>query len=105
MTSKLIAALRAWLTVLAAVCAPELFACQSVLAQSTVSLAPTASPAAGQPGVTSISVLASNLPAGSIPPANVTINLRPQIPVQALLLQLPPAPLLSSPEAADELFS
>jgi hypothetical protein len=76
MKSKLVAALRPWLTVLVAICVPEIFAC--VLAQSTISLAPTTSPAVGQAGVASISVLASNLPAGSIPPANVTIDLRPQ---------------------------
>ena len=41
-----------------------------------VTLSPTTSPAAGQPGVTSVSVTGSGFPAGSIPAANVTLTLK-----------------------------
>lgn len=46
-------------------------------AQSTVRLSPAASPAAGQPGVTVISVIGSGFPAGTISAAGVTVTLQP----------------------------
>lgn len=43
-------------------------------AQVIVTLNPVASPAVGQPGVTSVSVIGSGFPSGAIPPANVTVT-------------------------------
>ncbi len=54
-------------------------AVQDADAQSPVSvtLTPTTSPAAGEPGVTNISVTGSNFPSGTITPASVTVSLAP----------------------------
>ena len=46
-------------------------------AQTLVTLSPAASPAAGQAGVTSISVTGSGFPTGTITPANTTVSLQP----------------------------
>ena len=43
----------------------------------TVTLSPTLSPSAGQPGVTLINVTGTNFPSGTIPPAQVTVTLTP----------------------------
>jgi RHS repeat-associated protein len=43
-----------------------------------VTLLPATSPAAGETGVTNISVIGSNFPAGTIPAANVTVKLMPK---------------------------
>src|SRR5579864_1644671 len=51
--------------------------CAALCGQSNVTLTSAASPTAGQPGVTVITVLGSGFPAGTIPPANVTVNLQP----------------------------
>jgi hypothetical protein len=48
-----------------------------LLAQSTVTLSPAASPGTGEPGVTNIIVTGYGFPSGSIPPANVTVTLQP----------------------------
>jgi YD repeat-containing protein len=45
-------------------------------AQSTVTLSSATSPASGQPGVTTITVLGSNFPSGTIAPASVTVSLQ-----------------------------
>lgn len=42
-----------------------------------VTLLPTTTPAVGEPGITSITVIGSNFPSGSILPANVTVTLTP----------------------------
>jgi len=44
---------------------------------SSVTLSPATSPAAGEPGVTLINVTGTGFPAGSIPPNLVTVNLQP----------------------------
>jgi RHS repeat-associated protein len=46
-------------------------------AQTTITLSPTTSPSAGQPGVTSINVTGSNFPTGSILPASTNVTLNP----------------------------
>ena len=46
-------------------------------AQTAVTLSPTASPAAGQPGITTINLTGSNFPAGTIQPSAVTVSLQP----------------------------
>ena len=52
-----------------------LFASSAVLAQVTqVSLTPLATPSSGQPGVSSITVIGSNFPAGTISGPNVTVS-------------------------------
>jgi RHS repeat-associated protein len=43
----------------------------------TVTLSPSASPSAGQPGVTVVNVTGAGFPSGTIPPANVTVTLQP----------------------------
>ena len=57
-----------------------IFGSEEVDAQNPVSvtLLPATSPAAGEPGVTNISVIGSNFPAGTIPAANVTVKLTPK---------------------------
>ena len=54
-----------------------LFAAQEPRAQSpvAVTLLPGTSPAAAEPGVTTIAVTGSNFPAGTIPAANVTVSI------------------------------
>ncbi|MGH9354070.1 MAG: hypothetical protein ACRD2G_18225, partial [Terriglobia bacterium] len=47
-----------------------------VFAQTTVTLSPTASPSAGQAGVTVVSVLGSGFPSGIIPAASVSVSLQ-----------------------------
>ena len=55
-----------------------LFAAGAAVAQVTqVSLTPLATPSSGQPGVSSITVIGSNFPAGSIPGPNVTVSFTP----------------------------
>ncbi len=55
-----------------------LFAAGAAVAQVTqVSLTPLATPSSGQPGVSSITVIGSNFPAGSIPGSNVTVSFTP----------------------------
>src|SRR5712691_6093237 len=51
---------------------------QTLQAQSgtTITLSSTTSPAAGQPGVTVVNLTGSNFPAGTIPPAQVTMALQ-----------------------------
>src|SRR5271166_1008730 len=46
-------------------------------AQTPITLSPTTSPTAGQPGVTSIIITGNGFPAGSILPANTTVTLNP----------------------------
>lgn len=46
-------------------------------AQTTITLTPSASPGTGQPGVTNINITGSHFPSGIIPPANVTVMIRP----------------------------
>ena len=46
-------------------------------AQTNVTLQPATSPAAAQAGVQLVTVTGSNFPAGTIPPANVTLTLEP----------------------------
>src|SRR5215467_8568957 len=45
-------------------------------AQALITLSPASSPAAGQPGVTSINVTGSNFPNGIIVPADVSVQLQ-----------------------------
>jgi len=55
--------------------AGTLFAASAAVAQVTqVSLTPLATPSSGQPGVSSITVIGSNFPAGTIPGSNVTVS-------------------------------
>ena len=52
-----------------------LFSAGAAVAQVTqVSLTPLATPSSGQPGVSSITVIGSNFPAGTIPGSNVTVS-------------------------------
>jgi len=52
-----------------------LFAAGASVAQVTqVSLSPLTAPSSGQPGVSSITVIGSNFPAGTIPGSNVTVS-------------------------------
>src|SRR5437879_2626241 len=44
-----------------------------------VTLASTTSPNAGEPGVTNMDVVGSNFPSGTIPPANVSVTLKPAV--------------------------
>src|SRR5260370_3082781 len=53
---------------------PELLA---QTGNSSITLSPTTSPAAAEPGVTLINVTGGGFPAGSIPPNLVTVNLQP----------------------------
>ncbi|MGH9346384.1 MAG: PKD domain-containing protein, partial [Vicinamibacterales bacterium] len=46
-------------------------------AQSSITLQPSTSPTSGQPGIHNITVTGSNYPAGTIPPANVTVSFAP----------------------------
>ena len=46
-------------------------------AQSTVTLTPTATPAAGQAGVTNITLVGSGFPAATVLPANTSVKLEP----------------------------
>src|SRR5580700_2940055 len=55
-------------SILLAVCASS---------QTQVTLSTAVSPTSGQPGITSITLTGSNFPAGTIPPASVTVNLQP----------------------------
>lgn len=48
--------------------------CFELCAQTTVTLVPAASPSSGQAGVTTVSVLGSGFPSGTIPPANVQVT-------------------------------
>jgi len=50
---------------------------QTQSAPIPITLTPTTSPSAGEPGVTAISVIGSNFPAGTITPAGVTVRLTP----------------------------
>src|SRR5207249_6685582 len=49
----------------------------AAMAESTVTLNPSASPSTGQPAVTVISLTGSGFPSGTIPPGNVTVTLEP----------------------------
>src|SRR5688572_24338350 len=49
-------------------------------AQTNVTLQPATSPSAAPPGVQLVNVTGSNFPAGTIPPANVTVTLSPSTP-------------------------
>lgn len=49
----------------------------SAIAQTQVTLSPTTSPAAGQAGITSLSVTGSGFPAGTILPATTDVRLEP----------------------------
>src|SRR5712672_1004096 len=49
----------------------------SVRAQSNITLTSTASPAAAQPGVTSVSVTGSSFPSGTIVPADTLVTIQP----------------------------
>jgi hypothetical protein len=63
---------------------------QRLQAQSTIALSPATSPAAGQPGITTLTVIGSNLPSGTIAAAAIRVTLQPAVPtqVQENLLEL-----------------
>ena len=50
---------------------------QYTSAQTAVTLSPGASPSAGQPGVTTVTLTGTGFPAGTIQPASVTVSLAP----------------------------
>jgi len=52
---------------------------QPLQAQSTITLSPVTSPASGQPGVTTIAVIGSNFPSGTIAPAAITVTIQPAV--------------------------